>query len=278
MNIEDLIRQYHEYFQILFEEEIITDQEIRDSFGKYVRLRSLNKSNQPVYFNDWLIGAINGCEKSIAFLKFYQTILENILGNSILSKDKLKTKIRNSIFTMVERGYPSYRDALGELFLFEYLIKIQDYQCLGIDFELGNGKDADIVFKNDKNQIQIIEIRNIHKLINKELKDVLEEIVSDKISKKTEQIDEIKQFFETEYPNHEVTISILPFIWEESFDIEAGNDDIDRVLNDFNDDLLQPMTLLCEEITSAKEFHYSICQLSDVLGRIKQLKKQNHDE
>lgn len=271
MKIEVLIRKYHDYFQKLFEEEIITDQEIRDAFDKYVRLRLLNKSNQPVYFNDWMIGAINGCEKSIAFVEYYQVTLEKLLRNSIFPKNKLKTKIHNSIFTMVESGYPSYREALGELLLYEYLIKIPDYECLGIDYKIGNGKNVDIAFKNTKNTIQLIEIRNIHKLKNKELKDVLEEIIRDKILKKTERIDVVKQFFETEYPNHEVTISILPFIWEDSFDISGESEDIDIVLKEFDDDLFQPMTLLCEEITDTKEYHYSICQLSDVLDRIKQL-------
>lgn len=267
-----IISQLTSFFPIIIERNYASEDEIVAYYNDYLMIH--NRDNHiPMYFFDWLELAEKGQAKAKAFLAFCQDKIKHLSEMKNIADTSLKEKVRRSVLTVTNSGYPSYRDALGELLLFEHLCSINNYECIGIDFGVGNGRDSDIAFRKD-NQIQLIEVTNIHKLQGKDLSDALKLRVEEKLERKTQNMEEVNNFFSTRYANVNVTLSILPFIWEDYFAIEAESDAISTVLEEKMDDILPPMTLLCEQINESEEYHYQVCSLAYVLDRIKELKNK----
>ena len=258
------------FFPIAIDETIISEDELSASYKEYLKLKKTTSATIPMFFYDWIELAANGQEKAKAFLSFCHTKIKHLWDTQCLDGNSLKKKIHDSILTMSKNGYPSYRDSLSELLLFDHLSGINNYKCLGIDFKIGNGKDSDIAFKNG-NHIQLIEITNIHHLTGKNIIKMLKNRVEEKLKDKTKHKEEVEKYFSCLYPNTNVYISILPFIWAEPFDIAAESSEINSVLKMKGDDLLPPMTLLCEQNAKSMKYSYQLSNLSYVLDKIKEL-------
>ena len=271
--MKDIIKNFKEFLPILFEQDIVSEKELCDLNIWYSSdLRERKDFRRPVYFMDRLYSAMEGDKQSQAFLRFYQEklsiLLDEYKGKGGFDKN-IKTKIRNSILCKVK--HPSFMDNIGELLLITHLIqlsKADGYQYLGTEFKLGNKKDADIAFQKGKN-IQLIEVKSIHYLHQKDLIEVIGKQAETKLSSKTENKEIIEEYLKKEYPNSEITLTIALFIWEEAFDIKSSEENIEELIKNKKDDMFQPVTLICQKDTKG-DFHWDVAPLGYVLQRCKE--------
>lgn len=271
--INEIVRKF---FPIVFDEGIISEEDVSNSYQQYLNIRKDIVADIPMYFYDYLLCAYANSPKSREFLKLYQEKLRILLNNESLSKVKLNNKIRESVLTTSPSGYPNCKDHIAELLLFEKLCGINGEECIGIDFPLGNRKDTDIAFIKNK-KIQLIEIISVHNPQKQDILELLRNKIDSKLNKKTKLINNIKNHFASTYPNHDVTFTILPFIWEDTFEIDVESKKIIELVDSYGDDLLPPMTLMCEKVNDGEEYKFQLCELSHILDRIKEQKSNKNE-
>lgn len=262
--MDGFVQKIKELLPSVIDYKIVTEEELKDLLMFYEsELSNRTKISHYEFFYDWVASAIGGKNKSKAFLVFYNNALEELfvlLGNSF--PHAIVTKIRDSILTKQE----SYLDSLGEILLIWYLLKNYkgQYEFLGTDFKLGNGKDCDVAFKAG-NHIQLIEIKNIHNLINKNLEVTIKKRIEGKMSDKTKQLHQIQSYFSIVHPNCNVTLSVLLFIWEDYVDLANQSFDSVKLKNELGDDFLPPITLVCQ--VENEDYYWDICPLSEIVNR-----------
>lgn len=272
--MEKFIAKFKEILPIVFEQDIVSESELIELLNWYQEdLKGRVDSTRPIYFMDRFVAAVGGNDKqSQAFLCLYQKSLSDLLDayNGIFDTSIIY-KIRNSILGKVK--HPSFMDAIGELLLISYLVKHSKkdgYEYLGIGFKLGNGKDADIAFRKD-NAIQLVEIKSVHYLKDKNLVEELRRQVENKLTKKAVNEKEVREYFKNEYPNVAVTLTIALFVWEETFNIKGSKDDLDKLVSEKKDDMFPPQTLLCQKDMNGN-YHWDIISLSNALERWDEIK------
>ena len=254
---------------ILFEQDVVSEEKLNNSFEWYSKhIDDTRVDNVPVYFYDWILLAMGGSKKALSFLNFCQQSFKELI-NACGGKDveNLKGKIWKSIYTPAAIT-PSYMDSLGEIFTILQLVKNapkDGYMFLGTDFAIGNGKNVDLAFERD-DIIRLVEISNIRHLKSKNLVEELRERCNEKLSEKTKKKQQIIDFFKNEHPNKDAYLAICIFVWEDTFDITGKAEDVNKLLEEKKDDLLPPVTLLCQK-DSTGNFHWSISPLTHALER-----------
>lgn len=247
---------------------IVTEKELTDILQWYEsQLSNSQDRKYHPHFYDWVVCTIRGDKKAEGFLRFYNIVLEDLLffyNNNL--PPEIRTKIRNSIMT---KPLDQYKDSMGELLAISYLLKKTkgEFDFLGLDYQLGNEKDADIAFKK-KSSIQLIEIKNKHHLVGKDLIEAIKNGIKGKLVDKTKQIDLVEDHFRKNYPNCEITLSILFFIWEDYADIANNEFSNDELKKEMGDDFLPPITVISQEIDNG-EFIWQICDLESAISLYK---------
>lgn len=264
--LKSFTQQFKTMLPSVFYHNIVTEEELTSYFQWYSQLLTSHEANHYPLFFDWVVSAIGGNKKAMGFLKFYNNTISSLFlyfmrSNGNLPHDII-TKTRNSILS---KPINKYKEYIGELLVIEYLIKKteSEYEYLGIDFKLGNNKDADIAFKIDSS-IQLIEIRNLHNLIGKNLVEIIKKRTKSKLANKTKDLQAIEVYFAEKYPNCEVTLSILIFVWEEYADIineEFNNVELKKELGD---DFLPPITIINQELENG-DYLWQICDLENAI-------------
>lgn len=244
MKKENFKKYLKEKLPIIFDQGIVTEDRFENSYNWYSSHIGDVRDNSPIFFYDWIILAMDGCQKAQAFVDYCQNIFVGLLSEKAFD-EKIRNKIWASIHTPAK--HPSYMDSLGELILLYHLLKESKkdgYIFLGTDFDIGNGRNADIAFEKD-NIIRLIEISNFHYLKGKDLIGELRKRCENKLSKKTKEKKQIDDFYKAKYPYKECHIIIAIFVWEETNDIKGTPEDLTDLLNEKKDDMLPPVTLLC---------------------------------
>lgn len=269
MEKKDFVNYLRSNLPVLFEQDIVLEEKLGKSFEWYSKhIDDTRKDNVPIYFYDWILLSMGGSKKAQSFVNFCQQTFEELI-NACGGKDveKLKGKIWESIYTPAVIT-PSYMDSLGEIFTIFQLVKNASrdgYTFLGTDFEIGNGKNVDLAFERD-GILKLVEISNIRHLKSKNLVEELRKRCNEKLSKKTKQKQQIVDFLINEHPRKDVYLAICIFVWEDTFNISGSSKEVDKLVNKRKDDLLPPITLLCQE-DSKRDFHWSISPLTYALER-----------
>ena len=256
------LKEIFPFLSDLLDNNIVSEKELIHQFQRYVSELD-NRQNCGSYqqFNDWVVSALSGNKKAESFLKFYNNALQELY--SLYNKNfphQIIVKIRNSI---LETPDDKYKDSIGELVAILFLLKQSNYEYLDIEFKLGNGKDVDIAFKKDSS-IQLIEIKNLHHLAGKNVNESIKNKIKSKLADKTKYLPQIEKYFVNNYPNYDVTLSILLFIWEDYANItslKAINDEIKKAIND---DFLPPLTIINQELENG-EYQWQISDLENAI-------------
>ena len=256
------LKEIFPFLSDLLDNNIVSEKELIHQFQRYVSELD-NRQNCGSYqqFNDWVVSALSGNKKAESFLKFYNNALQELY--SLYNKNfphQIIVKIRISI---LETPDDKYKDSIGELVAILFLLKQSNYEYLDIEFKLGNGKDVDIAFKKDSS-IQLIEIKNLHHLAGKNVNESIKNKIKSKLADKTKYLPQIEKYFVNNYPNYDVTLSILLFIWEDYANItslKAINDEIKKAIND---DFLPPLTIINQEVENG-EYQWQISDLENAI-------------
>jgi CXXX repeat radical SAM target protein len=270
-NMPIFLKRFKELFPFVFDKSIFTEKELTESLRWYQSQQS-NRQDCTFcqFFFDWVVSAIEGDKKSIGFLSFYNQVLSEL---SSLYNDnfpnEIKRKIRNSI---LERPENKYKNNIGELFTIWHLLKRFNNECefLGTDFNLGNGKDADIAFKKGSS-IQLIEIKNHHNLAGKNIVDEIKQKIIDKKKSKTQKVELVKKRFANIYPDCEVILSFLLFVWDDYANL-AYRPFNDRLNAELEDDFMPPITIINQQLKDG-EFLWQICNLEDAIHMFQESQK-----
>lgn len=256
------LKEIFPFLSDLLDNNIVSEKELIHQFQRYVsELDNRQDCGSYQQFNDWVVSALSGNKKAESFLKFYNNALQELY--SLYNKNfphQIIVKIRNSI---LETPDDKYKDSIGELLAILFLLKQSNYEYLDIEFKLGNGKDVDIAFKKDSS-IQLIEIKNLHHLAGKNVNESIKNKIKSKLADKTKYLPQIEKYFVNNYPNYDVTLSILLFIWEDYANItslKAINDEIKKAIND---DFLPPLTIINQELENG-EYQWQISDLENAI-------------
>ena len=268
MKKETFKKALNDYLPILFDRQIASEEDIYKSFDWYsLHINDQRDRNVPVYFYDWVLLAMGENEKAKAFLAYCNELYAKSLDMSdSRTEQAVKEKIWKSVYTPAKN--PSYMDSLGELCLISYLKEKSDsdgYRFLGVDFEVGNGKNADIAFEKN-NRLFLIEISNLHYQNDIDLIKKMRKRCNKKLSEKTKDRVRVAEWFANKGLYDDVNISIALFVWDETQDIKGASEDIEDLLQQKADDLLPPATLICE-IDLEGKYQWSIVPLTYALTR-----------
>lgn len=262
--MDSLISKFKQFLPFVLDHKIVTEEELLEFFKWYQsQLQNRRENCFHQLFYDWVVSAIGENKKAESFLKFYNNVLSELyLSYNKTIPHEISTKIRNSILT---KPMNQYKESIGELLAIWYLLKKaeKDYEYLGIDFKLGNEKDADIAFKKGSS-IQLIEIKNYHHLVGKDLDEIIKKRIRGKLNNKTKDLPKINDYFSKNYPNYDVILSILLFIWEdyaEIADIEYCDNEIKK---EIGDDFIPPITVINQKLKGG-EYLWQVCALEDAI-------------